>query len=255
MADDVNVLLVGIDCAVAETNIGLALAEYNGGGVRLRAATLCDSERPAAKTVVRWLTDARGQALLAIDAPLGWPVALAQSLVRHRAGEEIDSEPNVMFRRATDRFIGRELTTPLDVGADRIARTAHAALSLLSKVREGLGLEIPLAWALGTTAGTAAIEVYPAGTLVAHGFQSTCYKKREQVDGRRKILASLRSHIDVDDEHAAKLESNADALDAAVCVLAAKDFLDGRAFPPEDLELAAKEGWIWAYRRLKPNDR
>jgi predicted RNase H-like nuclease len=248
--DDVNALLVGIDCAVAETNIGLALAEYNGG-VKLRAATLCDSERPAAETVVGWLTDARGQALLAIDAPLGWPVALAQSLAHHRAGEKIDTEPNVMFRRATDRFIGREFTTPLDVGADRIARTAHAALSLLSKVREGLGLEIPLA--LGTTAGTAAIEVYPAGTLVAHGFQSTCYKKREQVDGRRKILASLRSQIDVDDEQAAKLESNADILDAAVCVMAAKDFLDGRAYPPEDLELAAKEGWIWAYRRLKAN--
>ena len=34
--------------------------------------------------------------------------------------------------------------------------------------------------------------------------------------------------------------------DAVVCLLAAKDFLAGRAVPPPDAELAATEGWIWA---------
>ena len=38
---------------------------------------------------------------------------------------------------------------------------------------------------------------------------------------------------------------DADQLDAAVCVLAAADFLADRAVPPGDLATARKEGWIW----------
>jgi hypothetical protein len=36
-----------------------------------------------------------------------------------------------------------------------------------------------------------------------------------------------------------------DALDAMICVLAGADFLAGKAYPPTDLALAQKEGWIW----------
>jgi hypothetical protein len=63
--------------------------------------------------------------------------------------------------------------------------------------------------------------------------------------------------IDVD-EQTPMLESNADTLDAAVCVLAAKDFLEGRACQPVDLDLAVREGWIWAppwQPGVKPNKR
>jgi hypothetical protein len=42
------------------------------------------------------------------------------------------------------------------------------------------------------------------------------------------------------------MAANADALDAAVCVVAAGDFLAGSTMPPEDLALAPREGWIWA---------
>jgi len=38
---------------------------------------------------------------------------------------------------------------------------------------------------------------------------------------------------------------NADVLDAAVCVLAAGDFLLGRAMAPENRSQAEREGWIW----------
>jgi hypothetical protein len=41
------------------------------------------------------------------------------------------------------------------------------------------------------------------------------------------------------------IESAADALDAVVCLLAAKDFLDGAAIRPTDLAMAQREGWIW----------
>ena len=41
---------------------------------------------------------------------------------------------------------------------------------------------------------------------------------------------------------------NADAFDAMLCVLAGQDFLSGRAMPPDNLELARQEGWIWVRR-------
>ncbi len=84
---------------------------------------------------------------LALDAPLGWPAVLGETLGPHIAGESLDGTPNELFRRQTDHFIkaviGRQ---PLDVGADRIARTAHAALGLLEQLRQLTGQPVPLAW-------------------------------------------------------------------------------------------------------------
>jgi predicted nuclease with RNAse H fold len=195
--------------------------------------------------------------LLALDAPLGWPEPIGRILAAHTAGEPIGAAPNEFFRRETDRFIQRSLgKTPLDVGADRIARTAHAALELLESLRNRLGLAIPLGWDLPLV-GVSAIEVYPAATLVAHGLRSGGYKKPEQVDERRELLASLAALLDVG-AHRALLERSADALDAVVCALAGTDFLEGRAMPPEDLALAKREGWIWAapsQRGVKPGER
>jgi hypothetical protein len=39
-----------------------------------------------------------------------------------------------------------------------------------------------------------------------------------------------------------------DALDSVVCALSGYDFLSGKCYDPEDLELAKKEGWIWVAR-------
>src|SRR5437016_7332440 len=49
-----------------------------------------------------------------------------------------------MFRRVTDDVIYERLgKRPLDVGADRIARTAHAALRFLEELRGFLGSTSP----------------------------------------------------------------------------------------------------------------
>ena len=72
-------------------------------------------------------------------------------------------------------FIQQKLKkTPLDVGADRIARTAYAALHLLGSVRVQLHLSIPLAWAPTDISVVAAIEVYPAATLVSQSRTMSC---------------------------------------------------------------------------------
>jgi len=41
------------------------------------------------------------------------------------------------------------------------------------------------------------------------------------------------------------LEQNADALDSAVYLLAAKDFIEVNVYFPKNMILAQKEGWIW----------
>lgn len=151
-------------------------------------------------------------------------------------------------RRETDRFVERRLgKRPLDVGADRIARTAHSALQLLGTVRDRTALPVPLAWRRDFL-GVEAIEVYPAATLVAHGFRSAGYKKRLQRPERAEIVQSLRSEITFE-MSVSIIEDKGDALDAVVCLLSGKDFLEGRVFSPEKPNIAWHEGWIWTAPR------
>jgi hypothetical protein len=133
-------------------------------------------------------------------------------------------EANHLFRRLTDQFIkskiGKQL---LDVGADRIARTAHAALTLLDEIRIKIGEVIPLAWETGLQAGIFAIEVYPAATLIAHDISIPGYKRKENREARKTLLSDLRKRIDLPPD-ISLMENNDDALDAAICVLAGSDF-------------------------------
>ena len=241
-------LIVGIDCATDDAKIGLALAERRGAKTTIRQATICARESSAADTVAGWLRGSAGPILLAIDAPLGWPIEMGRQLASHRAGQAIPVEPNLLFRRATDRFIQATVgKTPLDVGADRIARTAHAAGRLLGQLRQSLIQPIPLAWTIDL-AQVSAIEVYPAATLAANGIRSSGYKKPSQGQERLEIIRPLSRWIDCK-ACLSDLEANADVLDSAVCVLAAVDFLEGRAVGPTDAALAEHEGWIWVRRK------
>jgi hypothetical protein len=188
---------------------------------------------------------------LAFDSPLGWPDALGRGLSAHRAGEFIDTPPDELFRRRTDRFIKEKLgKQPLDVGADRIARTAVASLRLLHEIREAGRREIPLEWTPGPPTDAVAIEVYPAATLDSHDLPSSRYKRREHEPERRRILEGLKRDIVVDDlRHGELAAKRADTLDAIVCILAGVDFLTGYVFLPPVDEVIRKEGWIWARPR------
>jgi predicted RNase H-like nuclease len=237
--------LIGIDCATVDMKIGIARGELDGTDVIVNEVCLCTKKEKAADVVIRWLQqEPQLRTLLAIDAPLGWPKELSSALSDHRAGQEISTEPNLMFRRETDRFIHAKLRkTPLEIGADRIARTAHSALRLLGIVRRSMSAEIPLAWSQDWD-GTAAIEVYPAATLLAHKMTAVGYKKREQTVAREGIIKSLRSQLTLP-ESCQVISENADALDAAICILAGADFVRGSVQAPEDSVLATREGWIW----------
>ena len=231
--------IIGIDCATAPAMVGIACLDW-GTNRALDIAVPMRSRIP--HEIIFELLEAGHRTLLALDAPLGWPTELKRALTSHSAGEPIDIPSNLLFRRATDRFVKERLgKQPLDVGADRIARTAHAALGLLG----GVSVDpIGLAWSPDFDARVAAIEVYPAGTLVAHGLPSARYKRPDQRAVRATIVAELRRRIPMPDHDEVMLTS-ADALDAAICVLAGVDFLEGRVFPPRDVDVARREGWIW----------
>lgn len=227
------IALLGIDCATKPNKTGLALGELRGGVAHVLQYTTGTKDRTPADIAVSWLNN-QEEVLIALDAPLGWPRKLGISLSSHRAGVPVQAEANQLFRRMTDVKIKERLKKqPLEVGANLIARTAVAALLLLDEIRRVTGRPIPLAWAPKETEPWRAIEVYPAATRIAHGAQD----KGGSLEGLDKVLdCSAVSH---------DLLNSKDSVDAAVCVLAAADFLSKLAIPPDDYDTTLIEGWIW----------
>lgn len=121
----IGVTVIGIDCATVDERTGVAVGLWTDGNLEIRTGRRCGRGVRAEEVVSRACERAVGPILLALDAPLGWPVPLSDSLRGHRAGEPLAAEPSAMFSRETDRFIRAQLgKKPLEVGADRIARTA-----------------------------------------------------------------------------------------------------------------------------------
>lgn len=240
--------IIGIDCATQDKNVGVACGRLADSRVEVSNVFVGDHAGSVLDHLVK--SCVRGEpTLLAIDAPLGWPAALGPALTGHTAGSHIPIAANSLFRRRTDACIKEKLgRQSLDVGADRIARTAHSALKILNELAERLLTRIPLAWA-PHIAGVAAIEVYPAATLAAYSIAARSYKKPAEESARQAILDELQKLVTIQCTND-KLLQNADALDASVCVLAGADFFRGKAHPPDDYELAAKEGWIWSRLRI-----
>jgi len=240
-----SICIIGIDCATEPKKRGVARACFENGAYKVKhISTGLDDVQIAA--MVAEAKELYGNVLIALDAPLGWPSALGKSLADHVAGQPLNYPAHHLFRRETDTFIKKTFgKQPLDVGADRIARTAHSALTLLSEISEQLDCDIPLAWQKNFS-GVAAIEVYPAATLLAYGWPASGYKKPDQHLVRRTIIDGLLSHLTFSTIE--PLLVSADALDAALCVLSGKDFLEETSYQPGDQGLAQKEGWIWVRR-------
>jgi len=239
--------IIGIDCAVQEKNLGFALGEFDGKQAVIAEVTSGRTQYAVLETIADWC-DTANPILLTLDAPLGWPIELSQALNKHVAGQPINIEPDLMFRRETDRVVREKIgKQSLDVGADRIARTAVAALKLIDDLSKKIQRPIPLAWQPIGANDIAAIEVYPAGTLATYRINVPGYKKKDGHAARRKLIDKLKSYLifPTDQKRVVQMEKNDDALDAAICILAGADFLRGDVLQPEDIALAKKEGWIW----------
>jgi hypothetical protein len=241
--------ILGIDCATRPEKTGLAAGRLHRGELEVLRVSPGKAASPLSWQVSRLFPPAAAQepVLLALDAPLGWPAAMGEHLGAHQAGRPLEVEPDLFFRRETDRAVRRmHGKTPLEVGADRIARTALAALKLLGELERLLGAPIRLARSPASWRHPAAIEVYPAGTLRANRLQAAGYKSPDTAELRSALLADLAGiyglHLGT---WCHGLTGDPHAFDALICLLAAVDFLEGRAAaPPEDAPVR-REGWIW----------
>ena len=237
--------IIGIDASTIPTRTGLVRAIRTKSGISIECALRGSQENQVVDVVAKWLSQ-REPALIAIDSPLGWPEALAPALAGHLPGRRILTERRATFARMTERLAGARYV----VGADKIAATAHASLELLACLRKRLMCEIPLAWTPGRVSEPSVIEVYPAATLKAHRLYEKGYKTSEVA--RKKIVAKLfeqkklfiAAHNNAE-KIRGELEASDHVLDAAVCVLAAADFLTSSVISPDLRDLARREGWIW----------
>lgn len=239
-------IIIGIDCATKEANTGLALGLVQDERMSIIEVTTGSKDRISVEIILNWLSNNQ-PALLAFDAPLGWPTELSRLLINHTAGQLLYPDPEFLFSRETDRVVHNTLhKKPLEVGADYIARTAHSALKLLNDLRQKTGLKIPLVWEMGEIKDTCAIEVYPAGTLKARKLKGP--SKQDENAGSKRSELLKRLHVDIGLKSIREIiAENSDAFDAVICVLAASDFLMGKciSIPSDKIEQARKEGWIW----------
>ena len=263
-----SVQIIGIDCAAQPTGFGLARGLVRGRTVEIVEVDKGEGSdncfgRLAAQ-VQAWIKRESAATLLALDAPLGWPIHMTRALRNHSAGAPLgrpsdasrkDRNPgHHLFRRHTDRFLAQKFPgAPLDIGADRIARVARSALDLLGRLgTTGDGQSaVPLLWDSRGLEGLGAIEVYPRLTLLhaqRSGDDELHYKSSENAaENRREIVEKiLPAHLvfNKDDLRPTRLKNKSpdydhDRIDAVLCVLAGLHFLLAQSVGPDHPEAAA----------------
>lgn len=277
-----NFRIVGVDCAANPRNIGVAFArrEADGitveritfgraGGVRWRRIT------EVAETISGGI-DRHRPALLAIDAPLGWPVAMSRALARHTVGSSTGfvEDPRIFFRRLTDRFVHRVTgKKPLDFGSSFIAGTAHAALRLLGQIEGQPRVALDRLPSSATPDAIVSIEAYPAlvfPLLVFEDWAPTDAKpdwsamsdrvRDLKTEPWERILETLSGRLgvrtqnlvvethdaqgrpvrsrnsEVDDDEHLAQRCRSHGLDAILCAWTGDRFLRGGCVAPDDLE-------------------
>jgi len=253
--DRPSVRLIGLDAASQRSKFGYALGHFDPESGRVtvdRAGLLDDGNDVLRNQIVPFICGGE-RALIAIDAPLGWPDGLKQLLQGHEAGMPPPAglAKDASFRRHTENQV-RKVKIPLEVAADRIARAAFEALCVLNELRSESKQPLPLAWSPDFT-GAASIEVYPGATLAVRKLARPKYKQTDQTSGREQIAMSLVHEGLVGTlptEPLRRALQDADILDAILCMVAARDFLMGECEPPDmaHIDQARREGWIWVLR-------
>jgi len=213
--------ILGVDCATKPHKVGLARAHVRDGDWYLTDTQVCSAAESPVEVLARWIAQ-DPDCLLALDAPLGWPSALSAALPSHRAGQPVRGEAETLFNRATDRFVRASLgKRPLDVGADRIARTALATLELLKTLRERT-----------------------AAPLLAHDVDARAYKAVDASDARLAVERLIDRRLTTERAFDAQT-ANDNVLDAVLCIVSGLDFIAGASSGPSDRDTAEREGWIW----------
>lgn len=238
-----NINIIGLDAAVQEKNTGCIFGRYNRGSFTVKDRW--DQKEPLTETMTRWIKDS-GKAILAIDAPLGWPISYRRTLEGHVAGKPLNIDPESFFKRKTDLDIRQRFNkTTLEISADRIARTAFFTLGKIGNVAKLLNDELHLLWDVRDLNKYGMIEVYPAATLLANRLSIKGYKKKNNTI-RKELYQKLQTNYKFSNPKDLDLTTIEHDFDAFLCCLACIDFIIGKAsappFPDADLR---EEGWIW----------
>jgi hypothetical protein len=120
----------------------------------------------------------------------------------------------------------------MEVGANLIARAAHATLKVIAKLRETF--DIQLAWSPDWDIGVRIIGVYPTAARYSPGAPPAS-GTLESLDHLYELGVSVSPR----QKH---------ECDAVVCAIAGLELLRHRAVAPsspDDVERARREGWIW----------
>lgn len=205
--------------------------------------------------------------------------------------EGIPNTAEVLFRRQTDQFVARRTgKTPLEVGANLIARVTHTALRLLKDVAPDRSKRRPLSGRCHLTHGVNTIEVYPAlagpkfltsesdtgpldwdeiaSDLKAMKAVESKSSKQKPFDPWPQVCEQLEDRLSCDgfslrlDERVKRKKESArlrdHGLDAILCAWIGARFLAGHCEePPERIgeDILAREGWIWFDGSFLPRPR
>ncbi len=90
--------IIGIDCATNPADVGIAFGRFSSGHTVVELVQLGSRREEPADIVANWLKGQDDPTLLALDAPLGWPNALAEELPAHAAGRKFTSSAHSLFR-------------------------------------------------------------------------------------------------------------------------------------------------------------
>jgi len=118
-------------------------------------------------------------------------------------------------------------------------------LELFQNLRDKLNVDIPLTWELEIgQPGIQAIEVYPAATVIAHGFSKSGYHGEKNMEAREKLIDYIQEQLNFVCS-TKLLHTNPHVLDASLCVFAGMDFLEGNTLFPSEDNPFKKAGLIW----------
>ncbi|MGP5127619.1 DUF429 domain-containing protein [Brachybacterium tyrofermentans] len=184
-----------------------------------------------------------------VDVPFGWPRAFVELIAAHRmatlppppsTGPEWRRE---ILYRATDLEVRRRVgKNPLSVASDKIAYPAIRWAGIAARLREQ-GISVP------PDGSGIACEVYPGAALAAWQLAGDTYKGTKGAASRAVLVERLSERLPWLDlaSHRDACVDDDNALDAVIAAVVARDVDLGLATPPppELVDHASEEGWIW----------
>jgi predicted nuclease with RNAse H fold len=244
----------GVDLAAQPKNTAVCMIEWLEDG---RGRVDCPGLGGASDDEILSQMARDDVAVAAIDAPFGWPIQFAETLLDYAAHGSWPDPPGVQAKqetmrlRVTDRVVWEETKlTPLSVSTDRIGVVAMRCARLLAAHWRTTGLAPDRSGKAGI------VEVYPAAALVQWGISQRSgvsdpgtYKGNSAPAAARRVriieaIASAAPWLEINGKVRVVCANSDDCLDALICALVARAYELARTLPIADAVAADAEGWI-----------